>query len=642
MSKTMTRFLSLLLIAVLAISLCGCGGEEKKTESNQIKLEDYELLYKDACIMTDSDGNDAVVLTLDFTNNSKESASYIWSINETLVQNGEELEVAAVITDYAAFTTAVDKQFEDVAPGETLEVQTAYVLKDAAAPIKVTFEQLFGKKNGTITIDPAALSRETSADSTGSTNTALPAPTGDALLDWWNGAWYGWWTMTGCSGSYESMAGKWWDACAVIDIGLDYTGTVTIWDEDYSRADPMSQATVTLNSAGVGEHGTVMSESGYFTNLPLEHADWIVDPAINSRFPDVENMICIEGWYEDGEDEFYYEVYLRPWGQLWDDFAADYPDDVPYYYDDWYLPLVEAGSAMPDVVGGEAVPSGSGGTDAMTQTPNSADAPAAPTAANVSGGDGIVTEEQVQKGYVWMNEVNNNIFDATYDDIVAYFGVEGQFVKEEYSDHMKANYRYYKWISEDDDSHFIYVNFKENESGVYTVSAYNTSGFSGNEAIAKYLDIVKAEDAEANKAASANAEMKDFSVEVAQFAKDDVKVKIMTKIPLSGWSYDEGKRCLVDNDDPTKFGAGAIRFEVRENVEKFDYYKDNFENYQDIEDRVIGGITFHGRTYRNIGYDWIEYVAQLDDNRALSIGLHDLAFVPGTMADIILNNMTFK
>ena len=642
MSKTMTRFLSLLLIAVLAISLCGCGGEGKKTESNQIKLEDYELLYKDACIMTDSDGNDAVVLTLDFTNNSKESASYIWSINETLVQNGEELEVAAVITDYAAFATAVDKQFEDVAPGETLEVQTAYVLKDAAAPIKVTFEQLFGKKNGTITIDPATLSRETSADSTGSTDTTLPAPTGDALLDWWNGAWYGWWTMTGCSGAYESMAGKWWDACAVIDIGLDYTGTVTIWDEDYSRADPMSQATVTLNSAGVGEHGTVMSESGYFTNLPLEHADWIVDPAINSRFPDVENMICIEGWYEDGEDEFYYEVYLRPWGQLWDDFAADYPDDIPYYYDDWYLPLVEAGSAMPDVVGGEAVPSGSGGTDAMTQTPNSADAPAAPTTANVSGGDGIVTEEQVQKGYVWMNEVNNNIFDATYDDIVAYFGVEGQFVKEEYSDHMKANYRYYKWISEDDDSHFIYVNFKEKSPGVYVVSAYNTSGFSGNEAIAKYLDIVKAEAAEANKAASANAEMKDFSVEISQFAKDDVKVKIMTKIPVSGWSFDDRGRCLVENDDPTAFGAGAIRFEVRTNVEDFDYYKDDFENYQDIDDRVIGGITFKGRTYKHIGYNWIQYVAQIDDGRALSIGLTKLECVPGTMPDIILNNMTIK
>lgn len=640
MNKTTTRLLSLLLIAVLAISLCGCGGKE--TESSQIKLEDYELLYKDACIMTDSDGNDAIVLTLDFTNNSKESASYLWSIDETLTQDGEELEVATVFTDYSTFTTVIDKQFEEAAPGETLEVQTAFVLKDTTHPVKATFEQLFGKKNGTITIDPSTLSREASADSAGSTDTTLPAPTGDALLDWWNGAWYGWWTMTGCSGAYESMAGQWWDACAVIDIGSDYTGTVTIWDEDYSRADPMSQVSVTLNSAGVGEHGTVMSESGYFTNLPLEHADWIVDPAVNSRFPDVENMICIEGWYEDGDDEFYYEVYLRPWGQLWDDFAADYPDDVPYYYDDWYLPLVESGSAMPDAIGGEAASSTAGGTDAMTQTPNSADAPAAPTAANVSGGDGIVTEEQVQKGYVWMNEVNNNIFDATYDDIVAYFGVEGQFVKEEYSDHMKANYRYYKWISKDDDSHFIYVNFQEKSPGVYVVSAYNTSGFSGTEAIEKYLDIVKAEAAEANKAASANAEMKDFSVEIAQFAKDDVKVKIMTKIPVSGWSFDDSGRCLVENDDPTAFGAGAIRFEVRTNVEDFDYYKDKFENYQDIEDRVIGGITFKGRTYKYIGYDWIQYVAQIDDGRALSIGLTELECVPGTMPDIILNNMTFQ
>ena len=629
MKQTKTKLLCLLIAALMLLSLAACGKETTK-DSNLIKLGDYELLYKGACIMEDSDGNYAIVLTLDFTNNGKENASYLWSIDETVMQNGVELEVANVFTDYDTFETVIEGQFTEIAPGTTLEVKTAYVLKDAAAKVEATFEQLFGKKKGTITIDPATLSREASADSSGSTDTTLPAPTGDALLDWWNGAWYGWWTMTGCSGAYESMSGQWWDACAVIDIGSDYTGTVTIWDEDYSRADPMLQASVTLNSAGVGEHGTVMSESGYFTNLPLEHADWIIDPAINSRFPNVENMICIEGWYEDGDDEFYYEVYLRPWGQLWDDFAADYPDDIPYYYDDWYLPLVESGSSMPDVVGGEAVSS------------NSADAPAAPTAANVSGGDGIVTEEQVQKGYVWMNEVNNNIFDATYDDIAAYFGVEGQFVKEEYSDHMKANYRYYKWISEDDGSHFIYVNFKENESGVYTVSAYNTSGFSGKEAIAKYLDIVKAEAAEANKAASANAEMKDFSVEVAQFAQDDVKVKIMTKIPVSGWSYDDGKRSLVENDDPTAFGAGAIRFEVRENVEKFDYYKDNFENYQDIEDRVIGGITFHGRTYRNIGYDWIEYVAQLDDNRALSIGLRNMDCVPGTMPDIILNNMTFR
>lgn len=41
----------------------------------------------------------------------------------------------------------------------------------------------------------------------------------------------------------------------------------------------------------------------------------------------------------------------------------------------------------------------------------------------------------------------------------------------------------------------------------------------------------------------------------------------MTKIPVSGWSFDDGGRCLVENDDPTAFGAGAIQFEVRETVE---------------------------------------------------------------------------
>ena len=624
MKQTKTKLLCLLLAALMLLSSLTACGKDKAKDSNLIKLGDCELLYKGACIMEDSDGNDAIVLTLDFTNNGKDNASYLWSVDETVMQNGVELGVATVFTDYDTFETVIDGQFKDVAPGTTLEVQTAFVLNDTTSEIKATFEELLGSKKGTITIDPTTLSRETAADT--EPGAALPdATTGDALLDWWNGAWYGWWKMTGCSGSYESMEGQWWDVCGEIAIGADYTGSVTLWDEDYTRANPMALASVSLNEAGTGEHGTVMSEGGWFTDTALAHADWIVDPGLL----DYDDLIWIDGDYENGDDEFHYDIYLRPWGLYWEDMDES---GYPYRYTDWYLPLIDAGKSMPDAIG----------EDAPEEAVPTEGAPLTQTDAMASGGDGIVTEEQVQKGYVWMNEVNNNIFDATYDDIVAYFGVEGQFVKEEYSDHMKANYRYYKWISKDDDSHFIYVNFKEKSPGVYTVSAYNTSGFSGTEAIAKYLDTVKAEAAEANRAASANAEMKDFSVEIAQFAKDDVKVKIMTKIPVSGWSFDDRGRCLVENDDPTAFGAGAIRFEVRTNVEDFDYYKDNFENYQDIEDRVIGGITFRGRTYKYIGYNWIQYVAQIDDDRALSIGLTKLECVPGTMPDIILNNMTFR
>ena len=441
--------------------------------------------------------------------------------------------------------------------------------------------------------------------------------TDNALLDWWNGDWYGWWKMTGCSGDYEEMEGAWWDICGTIDIGSDMTGIVRLWDEDYSRDSLMAKVNVSLSTSGTGEHGTLTSEDGQFTDVYLEHADWIVDPGL----VDFEDLIRIDGYYENGDDEFYYEIYLRPWGIEWDDVDAD---SLPSRYEDWYLPLIRAGKPMPDAIG-EGV---------------SADA-ASSTNSNAPGGTGLVTEEQVQKGYVWMSEVASNIFETTYEEMVDYFGVEGEFVKEEYSDHMKLNYRYYKWISEDDPNHFVYVNFAEEEPGVFTVSAFNSSGFSASEAADQYLDTVKAEAAEANKASTANAEMKDFSETVAQFAHDEVSVKITTKIPTSGWSFDEGKRCLVENDDPTAFGAGSIQFEVRPKVDDFDYYKDDFENYQDIEDRVIGGITFHGRTYKYIGYDWIQYVAQIDDGRALSIGLRNMDCVPGTMPDVILSNMQF-
>ena len=450
MKQTKTKLLCLLLAALMLLSSLTACGKDKAKDSNLIKLGDYELLYKGACIMEDSDGNDAIVLTLDFTNNGKENASYLWSVNETLMQNGTELEVATIFQDYDSFETVVDSQFTDVAPGTTLEVRTAYLLQDTTSPVEATFEQFFGKKSGKITIDPTTLSREDAASTETMTTdpgvgTSTMATTGDPLLDWWNGEWYGWWKMTGCYGDYESMEGSWWDVCGVIDIGTDYTGTITLWDEDYTRSDPMASAQVSLSEAGTGEHGTVMSEGGWFTNVALEHADWIVDPSLL----EYDDMIWISGDYEDGDDEFHYDIYLRPWGLYWEDMDES---GYPYRYTDWYLPLIDAGKSMPDAIG-EGAPEEAAPTEG---------APLTPTDAMSSGGDGIVTEEQVQKGYVWMNEVNNNIFDATYEDIVAYFGVEGQFVKEEYSDHMKANYRYYKWISEDDDSHFIYVNFKEN------------------------------------------------------------------------------------------------------------------------------------------------------------------------------------
>ena len=172
MKQTKTKLLCLLIAALMLLSLAACGKE---------------------------------TATLDFTNNGKENASYLWSVDETVMQNGVELEVASIITNYDTFETVIDNQFKEVAPGATLEVKTAFVLSDTTSEIKATFEELLGSKKGTITIDPSTLKRETAANTEPEATLPAAAATGDALLDWWNGEWYGWWQMTGCSGYYENM-----------------------------------------------------------------------------------------------------------------------------------------------------------------------------------------------------------------------------------------------------------------------------------------------------------------------------------------------------------------------------------------------------------------------------------------------------
>ncbi len=268
------------------------------------------------------------------------------------------------------------------------------------------------------------------------------------------------------------------------------------------------------------------------------------------------------------------------------------------------------------------------------------EAPSSGTAA--ASGDGIVSEERLQMGYVWMSKVANDIFGTTYEELAEYFGVDGEFDKEEYDDHMQVNKRYYKWISEDNDTHFIYVNFEEEEPGVFTVSSFNSSGFTGSEAEAKYLDAVKAEAREADIAAAANMAMKDFKLDLYPWGEKEDHITLSMKIPESGWSFDESRNNLVESDDPNTFGAGFIKFQLKDDVAGFDFYKDSFENYKDIDSREIGGVTMQGRTYKNIGYEWTEYIAQIDDTHALSIGIVDVDIADGTAGDMILDSITIS
>ena len=268
------------------------------------------------------------------------------------------------------------------------------------------------------------------------------------------------------------------------------------------------------------------------------------------------------------------------------------------------------------------------------------------TTGEAPSGDGIVSEEKLQKGYVWLSKIKKDQFKTTYEELAEYYGVEGHFEKEEFSEHMGVNKRYYKWISDEDDTHFIYVNFDEkdaeNEPGVYRVSGYNSSGFLGSDAEAAYLDELQGEAKEADKENASNASTASTTYEIFEFGSKENSVKVTLDQPESGWSWDEKKSEIIESDDINTFGAGFIKFTVNKSVDKFDTYMDKFENYTDIEDRVIGGVTMKGRTYDYIGYSWTEYVAELADGKAIAIGIVRVDIEDGTMGDKILNSIKFE
>ena len=145
------------------------------------------------------------------------------------------------------------------------------------------------------------------------------------------GSWYGWWKIEDAKGK---MPVTWYDCCAVFEAQEDGTILMTLWDEDGSREDPLSQ--VRFKS----EKDARVSLSGYFAYMEIRGGDWRLtesDPAV--LIPDIQH---------DAEGEiFRATVYLRRWGQSWSSTPAE---QRPFYYEDWYLPLLKQKAEMPDQI----------------------------------------------------------------------------------------------------------------------------------------------------------------------------------------------------------------------------------------------------------------------------------------------------
>jgi len=159
----------------------------------------------------------------------------------------------------------------------------------------------------------------------------------------WSGAWYGYWGIKNASGKWESLDGQYFDCFAVVDMSVDNSGEITLWDENSSMSSPLSVVKLQLAPSSTG-YGTAKSESGYFISSDIGKGDWKISPDEE----ELENVFSFSSHYSSAEGEFDYEIFLRPWGYIWDDAIENEYFRLPYYYYRWYIPMLSSNSTMPD------------------------------------------------------------------------------------------------------------------------------------------------------------------------------------------------------------------------------------------------------------------------------------------------------
>ena len=302
-------------------------------------------------------------------------------------------------------------------------------------------------------------------------------------LEWWNGDFYGYWTVTAGYGALEYLEDGVWDCYAVIEIEPDGAGIVYIWDDE----DEMGTVEIKIDeSGGIAPMGSATSEGGVFFDMPVKHADWVMMPTYEGYedyYGDAwpGDYMEFDAYYEDeAGNSVSYRIVLRPWGILWEDI----PDgDRPPYYETWYknagyyeyatlLEALEHTNSITDGIpsyihsafsGG--APSGGRGEQADSGADNGQGA---------SGGGAVVLNlTNAELGAIW-NKFQEEVWEkeATwqnikYEDVVKLLGAEGEKTED------RDGFVEYRWYASDDGSLSIRWN---SENGEWLNSALNQYG----------------------------------------------------------------------------------------------------------------------------------------------------------------------
>lgn len=119
-------------------------------------LGNYDVEIQNAAIVTDYDDNPAIVITYAWTNKSEDAVSAEDVLVETAYQDGVQLD-DAYIGDAAMYDSELS--FKELLPGETFEVQCAFVLASESSVVEFELSELLGSPDDVVSMsfDPSTL-----------------------------------------------------------------------------------------------------------------------------------------------------------------------------------------------------------------------------------------------------------------------------------------------------------------------------------------------------------------------------------------------------------------------------------------------------------------------------------------------------
>ena len=116
---------------------------EEPTEApteDDTTLGDYKVEIKSFRLASDYEGDPVIIITYGFTNVSDDdAAAFMYSIEDTVYQNGVGLNSAIVMDDNVNYSS--DNQTKELKMGASLDVEVAYELNDTTSDVEVEVKE---------------------------------------------------------------------------------------------------------------------------------------------------------------------------------------------------------------------------------------------------------------------------------------------------------------------------------------------------------------------------------------------------------------------------------------------------------------------------------------------------------------------